>query len=85
MHAAVDEGVTFFDNAWEYGNGAAEEIMGKALAQDGSPVQAQEPGELDPVAVGVPVGPAARRRAGPLRRRCGLEGRGRRVHALRIL
>jgi len=35
MHAAVDEGVTFFDNAWEYGGGAAEEIMGKALVQDG--------------------------------------------------
>ncbi len=35
MHAAVDEGVTFFDNAWEYGDGAAEEIMGKALAQEG--------------------------------------------------
>jgi len=35
MHAAVDEGVTFFDNAWEYGGGAAEEIMGKALAQEG--------------------------------------------------
>ncbi|MBS1874762.1 MAG: aldo/keto reductase [Acidobacteria bacterium] len=34
MHMAVDEGVTFFDNAWDYSDGAAEEVMGKALAQD---------------------------------------------------
>ena len=34
-HMAVDEGVTFFDNAWDYGGGAAEEIMGKNLAMDG--------------------------------------------------
>jgi predicted aldo/keto reductase-like oxidoreductase len=35
MHAAVDEGINFFDNAWDYYDGAAEEIMGKALAMDG--------------------------------------------------
>lgn len=35
MHMAVDEGVTFFDNAWDYGGGSAEEIMGKNLAIDG--------------------------------------------------
>ena len=35
MHMAVDEGVTFFDNAWDYGGGTAEEIMGKNLAIDG--------------------------------------------------
>ncbi|MCC7174026.1 MAG: aldo/keto reductase [Bryobacterales bacterium] len=35
MHLAVDEGVTFFDNAWDYGMGACEEIMGKALAAGG--------------------------------------------------
>lgn len=35
MHAAVDEGLTFFDNAWEYHGGRAEEVMGRALAQDG--------------------------------------------------
>ena len=35
MHAAIDEGVNFFDNAWDYYDGAAEEIMGKALAMDG--------------------------------------------------
>ena len=32
MHAAVDEGLTFFDNCWEYHDGGAEEIMGRALA-----------------------------------------------------
>jgi uncharacterized protein len=35
MHAAVGEGLTFFDNAWDYHDGRAEEIMGKALASDG--------------------------------------------------
>ena len=35
MHAAVDMGVNFFDNAWEYHNGYAEEVMGRALAMDG--------------------------------------------------
>ena len=35
MHMAVDEGVTFFDNAWDYGGGSAEEVMGKNLAMDG--------------------------------------------------
>ena len=33
MHTALDEGVTFFDNAWDYHDGRSEEIMGKALAQ----------------------------------------------------
>jgi uncharacterized protein len=32
MHAAVDEGLTFFDNCWDYHDGGAEEIMGRALA-----------------------------------------------------
>lgn len=31
MHEAIDEGITFFDNAWEYAAGAAEERMGRAL------------------------------------------------------
>ena len=35
MHAAIDEGLTFFDNAWDYHDGHSEEIMGKALAMDG--------------------------------------------------
>ena len=32
MHAAVDEGVTFFDNSWDYHDGGSELVMGKALA-----------------------------------------------------
>ncbi|MCS7023430.1 MAG: aldo/keto reductase [Bryobacteraceae bacterium] len=35
MHAAIDEGVNFFDNAWDYQMGGAETVMGEALAQDG--------------------------------------------------
>src|SRR5262245_9181900 len=35
MHAAIDEGVTFFDNAWDYHDGGSETIMGRALAMDG--------------------------------------------------
>ena len=35
MHAAIDEGMTFFDNAWDYHDGGSEEIMGKALAVNG--------------------------------------------------
>jgi len=35
MHAASDEGITFFDNAWDYHNGKSEEWMGEALAMDG--------------------------------------------------
>jgi aryl-alcohol dehydrogenase-like predicted oxidoreductase len=32
VHAAIDAGITFMDNAWEYHDGRSEEIMGKALA-----------------------------------------------------
>ena len=35
MHAALDEGMTFFDNCWDYHDGGSEEVMGKALAADG--------------------------------------------------
>ncbi|MFO0930741.1 MAG: aldo/keto reductase [Gemmataceae bacterium] len=35
MHAAVDNGLTFFDNAWDYHDGGSEEIVGKGLAMDG--------------------------------------------------
>ena len=34
MHAAIDMGIDFFDNAWEYHGGYAEEAMGRALAMD---------------------------------------------------
>ncbi|HEY1376208.1 MAG TPA: aldo/keto reductase, partial [Gemmataceae bacterium] len=34
IRSAVDGGVTFMDNSWDYNNGASEERMGKAL-QDG--------------------------------------------------
>jgi len=32
MHEAIDNGMTFFDNAWDYHMGGSEELMGKALA-----------------------------------------------------
>ena len=31
MQAALDEGITFFDNAWDYHDGGSEIRMGKAL------------------------------------------------------
>ncbi len=33
IQRAVDEGITFMDNCWDYHNGGAEEWMGKALAE----------------------------------------------------
>jgi aryl-alcohol dehydrogenase-like predicted oxidoreductase len=35
VQAAMDEGVTFFDNAWDYHDGRSEELMGKALHDGG--------------------------------------------------
>jgi predicted aldo/keto reductase-like oxidoreductase len=35
MHAAIDAGLTFFDNAWDYHDGRSEDIMGQALASGG--------------------------------------------------
>ncbi|HYM13329.1 MAG TPA: aldo/keto reductase, partial [Bryobacterales bacterium] len=35
MHAAIDEGVNFFDNAWDYHDGISEEWMGEALSTGG--------------------------------------------------
>src|SRR5436190_2962982 len=34
MHEAIDSGLKFFDNAWDYHDGGSEEVMGKALASD---------------------------------------------------
>lgn len=31
VHAAIDAGITFMDNAWEYHDGKSEQIMGKGL------------------------------------------------------
>ena len=31
VHAAIEAGITFFDNAWEYHEGKSEERLGKAL------------------------------------------------------
>ena len=33
IQRAVDEGITFLDNAWDYHDGGAEERMGKASRQ----------------------------------------------------
>lgn len=33
MHAAIDAGINFFDNAWDYHDGGSEDVMGEALAQ----------------------------------------------------
>ena len=35
MHEAIDNGINFFDNCWEYHDGYAEEVMGEALHQNG--------------------------------------------------
>ena len=31
VHEAIDAGINFFDNAWEYHNGKSEEMLGRAL------------------------------------------------------
>jgi len=33
VQAAVDGGITFMDNAWEYHDGESETLMGRALAE----------------------------------------------------
>jgi aryl-alcohol dehydrogenase-like predicted oxidoreductase len=35
IHTAIDNGITFMDNAWEYAGNESERRMGNALAQDG--------------------------------------------------
>lgn len=35
MHEAIDQGMTFFDNSWDYHDGGSEQVMGKALTTDG--------------------------------------------------
>ncbi|MHC4405285.1 MAG: aldo/keto reductase [Planctomycetota bacterium] len=35
MHEAIDQGMTFFDNSWDYHDGGSEQLMGKALASGG--------------------------------------------------
>jgi len=35
MHEAIDLGMTFFDNCWDYHEGRSEQWMGQALATDG--------------------------------------------------
>lgn len=35
MHEAIDNGLTFFDNCWDYHEGRSEQRMGKALAGNG--------------------------------------------------
>ncbi len=35
IQKAIDEGITFLDNAWDYHDGGSEERMGKALAEGG--------------------------------------------------
>ncbi len=35
VHAALDRGITFLDNAWDYNDGKSEVRVGKALAQSG--------------------------------------------------
>ncbi len=35
MHEALDSGIFFWDNCWEYHDGRAEKVMGQALAEPG--------------------------------------------------
>ncbi len=36
IHAAIDRGITFMDNSWDYNEGRSERWMGEALAENGS-------------------------------------------------
>jgi len=35
MQEAIDEGINFFDNCWDYHDGRSEEVMGEALSSGG--------------------------------------------------
>lgn len=35
LHEAIDEGMTFFDNSWDYHDGGSETLVGKALSSGG--------------------------------------------------
>jgi predicted aldo/keto reductase-like oxidoreductase len=35
MHEAIDRGITYMDNSWDYNGGVSEQRMGQALAQNG--------------------------------------------------
>jgi uncharacterized protein len=35
IHSAIDRGINFLDNSWDYNKGESERRMGKALKQDG--------------------------------------------------
>jgi len=35
IHSALDRGINFLDNSWDYGHGQSERFMGTALAQGG--------------------------------------------------
>lgn len=35
IHMAIDRGITFMDNSWDYNEGRSEMLMGKALAEGG--------------------------------------------------
>jgi uncharacterized protein len=35
IHSAIDRGITFMDNSWDYNEGRSERNMGKALAEGG--------------------------------------------------
>lgn len=35
IHSAVDRGITFMDNSWDYNEGRSERLMGQALSESG--------------------------------------------------
>src|SRR6266852_6775425 len=45
VHEAVDAGVTFFDNCWEYYNGKTDNVLGRALGGHGEGEGHREAGE----------------------------------------